>query len=116
MITISLYGAEFYAYHGFYPEEQQIGTKFIVDIEVDFVPLNDIKVDKLANTVDYEKLHNIACLEMKKTMKLIETVAQNIADQIELQFPFVKTVRVFIKKMNPPMRGKVDYSGILVTV
>jgi dihydroneopterin aldolase len=116
MITISLHGAEFFAYHGFYPEEQQLGAKFIVDIEVDFVPLDDIKVDKLANTVDYEQLHNIACLQMQKTMKLIETVAQNIADKIKMQYPFVKTIRVSIKKMNPPMSGKVNYSAILVTV
>jgi dihydroneopterin aldolase len=52
MVTISLHGAEFFAYHGFYPEEQLIGAKFIVDIEVNFTPLADIKVDKLANTVD----------------------------------------------------------------
>jgi 7,8-dihydroneopterin aldolase/epimerase/oxygenase len=116
MITISLRGAEFFAYHGFYPEEQLLGARFIVDIEVDFVPLDDIKVDKLVNTVDYEKLHDIAGSEMKQTRKLIETVAQRIADKIKIQFPFVKTIRVSIKKLNPPLNGKVDYSSILVTV
>ena len=116
MVTIALHGAEFFAYHGFYSEEQLIGAKFIIDIEVDFEPLDDIKVDKLANTVDYEQLYNIACLEMKKTRKLIETVAQAIADKIKARFPFIKTTRVSIKKMNPPMGGKIDYSSILITV
>jgi dihydroneopterin aldolase len=36
MGKILLEGMEFFAYHGHYEEEQIIGTKFIVDIEIDF--------------------------------------------------------------------------------
>ena len=116
MITIALHGAEFFAYHGFYPEEQKLGNKFIVDVEVDFVPPTDLKADKISNTVDYELLHKIIDKQMKRTRKLIETVAQAIASKIKEQYPFVKTIRVTIKKLNPPLKGKVDYSSILITV
>jgi dihydroneopterin aldolase len=116
MITIAVHGAEFFAYHGFYPEEQKLGTKFIVDVQVDFTPVNNLKEDKIANTVDYEKIYNAVAEQMKQTRKLIETVAQSIADDIKIQYPFVEKIQVSIKKLNPPFAGKVDYSKIVVTV
>lgn len=115
MVTIALHGAAFFAYHGFYPEEQKLGNKFIVDIEVDFVPENYLNDDKIGNTVDYEQVHDIACEQMKYTRKLIETVAQAIADDIKALYPLVINIRVTIKKLNPPLKGRVDYSSILIT-
>ena len=116
MITISLHGAEFFAYHGFYPEEQRLGSKFILDIEVGFAIIKNIRDDSLTNTLDYEQLYQIAGEQMKNTRKLIETVAQSIADEIKSQFTFAETIKVSIKKVNPPLEGKVDYSGVVITI
>jgi len=116
MITIAIHGAEFFAYHGFYPQEQKLGTKFIVDVEVDFIPVNNLKEDKIINTVDYEKLYNIVAGQMKQTRKLIETVAQSIADETKEKYPFIEKVTVIMKKMNPPLAGKVEYSKIVIVV
>lgn len=115
MITISLHGAEFFAYHGFYPEEQKLGGKFIVDIDVEFIP-GDLAEDELANTVDYEQLYNLVNAEMKQARKLIETVAKAIADEIKAKYPLVKHIKVALKKLDPPLGGKVNYSGITITV
>jgi 7,8-dihydroneopterin aldolase/epimerase/oxygenase len=116
MITISIHGAEFFAYHGFYPEEQKLGTKFIIDADVSFKPLSNLKDDKIANTVDYEKVYNIVANQMSHTRKLIETVAQSIADDIKEQYNFVDKVTISIKKLNPPLNGKVEYSGIVISI
>ncbi|MDO3643021.1 MAG: dihydroneopterin aldolase [Mucilaginibacter sp.] len=116
MITISLHGAEFFGFHGYYPEEQKLGCRFIVDVDVSFEPLNDLKDDKLSNTVDYEQVYHIMEAEMKKTSKLIETVAQAIADEIKARFSFARTIRVSVKKLDPPLKGKVDYSNIVITI
>lgn len=116
MITIALHGAEFFAFHGFYPEEQKLGSKFIVDVDVNFVPFKNLKEDKIGNTVDYEQVYYIVEAQMKKTAKLIETVAQSIADDIKAQFSFADSIRVSIKKMDPPLKGKVEYSNIVVTI
>ncbi|MDP9047534.1 MAG: dihydroneopterin aldolase, partial [Bacteroidota bacterium] len=48
--TISLHGAEFFAYHGFYPEEQVLGNRFLVDIEVEY-NFGSKEEDNIANTV-----------------------------------------------------------------
>ncbi|WP_184549928.1 dihydroneopterin aldolase [Mucilaginibacter sp. FT3.2] len=113
MITIALQGAEFFAYHGFYPEEQKIGCRFLVNIAVDFVPQTEPD-DELKHTVDYEKVYYMACEEMKHPRKLIETVAQAILDRIKTKYPYVETISVEIKKLNPPLLGRVAHSAVTV--
>jgi dihydroneopterin aldolase len=115
MVEINLHNAEFFAHHGFYPEEQLLGTKFMVDISVGFVPEANLTEDEIAKTINYERLYIIACEEMSKTRKLIETVAQSIFDRIQQYYPYVKTIRVAVKKMNPPMTGKVGHSSVVIT-
>jgi dihydroneopterin aldolase len=58
MVTIALHGAEFFARHGYYPEEQILGNRFIVDIEVSYD--NDLsdQSDNLEDTVNYEQLRH----------------------------------------------------------
>ena len=115
MITVELRGAEFFARHGFYPEEQLLGCKFSVDIVVGFIPLGELTKDKLSNTINYEQLYHITCLQMQHPRKLIETLAQAILDDIKKEYSFVETIMVSIKKLNPPMRGKVDHSGVTIS-
>jgi dihydroneopterin aldolase len=114
MITIALQGAEFFAYHGFYPEEQKLGCRFVVDIEVVFDPLTDPAADELKHTVDYEKVYYMACEEMKHPRKLIETVGQAILNKILSKYAYVDTISVTIKKLNPPLLGKVAHSAVTV--
>ena len=115
MIKIALHGAEFFAYHGFYPEEQILGTSFIVDIEVSFSPAADVKADEIENTVNYEHLYEIAREEMQEPKKLIETVAQSILDRIKAQYDHVDAIEVSIKKLNPPLGCKVGYSNVIIS-
>lgn len=115
MVEIYLKDAEFFAYHGFYPEEQVLGSWFKVDVSVGFVPETKLTTDEIAHTVNYERLYIIACEEMDKPRKLIETVAQSIFDRIQEKYPFVKNIKVAVKKMNPPMKGKVGQSGVVIT-
>ncbi|HEY2581743.1 MAG TPA: dihydroneopterin aldolase [Mucilaginibacter sp.] len=114
MITISIHGAEFFAYHGFYTEEQKIGNRFLVDVEVSFLPSTSLKEDKLNNTIDYEQLYQMIEGQMKQTRKLIETVAQAIVDQIKGTYPVIEKIQISIKKLNPPIKGKVEYTCIII--
>lgn len=115
MITVALRGAEFFARHGFYPEEQLLGCKFLVDIVVDFVPAGELKKDRLANTVNYEQLYQIACLQMQHPRKLIETLGQAIIDDIKNEYPYIENAEVLIRKMHPPMPGTVDHTSVTIT-
>src|SRR5476651_344519 len=107
MIKVSLHGAEFFAYHGFYPEEQLLGNQFVVDIDVEFETDADLIADEINDTVNYEQLYAIAETEMQHARKLLETVAQAIANRIRTNHTQVKNIRVELKKLNPPLRGSV---------
>ncbi|MVN23112.1 dihydroneopterin aldolase [Mucilaginibacter arboris] len=114
MIKVALHEVKFFAYHGFYPEEQILGNQFLVDAEVGFRS-ESIGDDEIANTVNYEKLHSILADEMKKPRKLLETLVQEMIVKIRSEFRFLETVKVGIKKLNPPLPGEVKYSLVEIT-
>jgi 7,8-dihydroneopterin aldolase/epimerase/oxygenase len=115
MINVALHGAEFFGKHGFYPEEQLLGSKFLVDISVDFEPKGELLHDKLGDTVNYEHLYEITYLQMQRPRKLIESLCQAIIDDIVREYSYVGVVSVTIKKLNPPMKGKIAASSVTIT-
>lgn len=115
MVKVGLEGATFFAYHGFYPEEQILGTHFTVDVEVMFENGFDFNDDKISNTVNYEELYAIVCTEMQHPRKLIETVAQAMIDTIAQKYPYIKTALVSIRKANPALGGPVNNSVVTIT-
>lgn len=100
---VSLEGLEFKAYHGFYDEERKHGTRFICDISVELKSFDSID-DNIYDTVNYEDVYAIVEEEMKKTCKLIETVAYNIVERIKT-LDNVTAAKVKIAKLNPPLVG-----------
>ena len=108
--TVALKEVKFYAFHGFYPEEQLIGNHFLVDVEVTFVPKGD--TEDLNLTVNYEVINSIVTLEMKNTQKLLETVVKNIIDQLISKYSFISTAIVGIKKLHPSMPGEIGHSFV----
>ncbi|MGI4020588.1 MAG: dihydroneopterin aldolase [Janthinobacterium lividum] len=114
MIKVALHEVKFFAYHGFYPQEQILGNPFLVDVEVEFNNKN-IGDDEISNTVNYEKLHSILTEKMKQPRKLLETLVQEMVDQIRLEFPFLQKIKLGIKKLNPPLPGEVGYSLVEIT-
>ena len=69
MSKVALEGMQFYAFHGFYEEEQLIGNYFVVDVYVDTNFMGAAQSDDLGGTVNYETIYFICRLEMKKTSK-----------------------------------------------
>lgn len=105
MGTIALEGVEFFAYHGFYEEEQRIGNKYSVDIKVDTDIENAATTDSLEASVDYGELYEIIRHEMQIPSKLLENIAHRIIERIYVLYPQVNWVEVSISKYNPPLGG-----------
>ena len=112
MALIALEDVRFFAYHGFYPEEQILGNEYRMDLYVEAQIMRAAKMDDLGSTVNYETLYFICHSEMKRTKALIETVAQSIVDRVHQHFHNVKGVRIRLKKLNPPMGGRVGCAFI----
>ncbi len=112
MGTIALEGAEFFAYHGFYEEEQRIGNKYSVDIVVDTDMENATATDNLETSVDYGELYEIIRHEMQIPSKLLENIAHRIIERTYVLYPQVNWVEVSISKFNPPLGGLCHRSKV----
>lgn len=106
---IRIKNAVFYAYHGAYKDEQNLGGKFEVDIDMHCDFAEAAHNDNLEITVDYEKVYAVIkeLVEGKKYF-LIEALGYKIADGILDNFGMVGRVDVRVRKNNPPVRGVID--------
>lgn len=112
MGIIAIEGMRFQAYHGYYPEEQILGTEYLVDVYVTVNTSNVSKSDKLADTVNYVTIFRISKAEMSINSKLIETVAQRIIDRIKSLFGNIEELKIRISKLNPPLGSTVTRTFI----
>lgn len=108
---IGVAGAEFYSYHGFYPEENRMGHSFIVDAEV-MLDLSHSDSDDLGLTVNYETIYSICRTHMTNTHKLLETVAYRMCEDLKNLSPEILSGRVIIKKKGVQLGGKTDHTFI----
>lgn len=113
MNQIALEGMRFYAYHGFYDEEQIIGTDYVVDVYIKTNFGKAAEEDDLFKTINYETVHLICQREMKIKTRLLETIAARILEGLKYQFQTIQEVTIRIKKANP-IPG-VDNSIITLT-
>ncbi len=107
MGKITLDGMEFFAYHGCFKEEQLIGTKFIVDLNVETDTSRAEQSDHLHDTVNYSGLYHAVKAEMEQKSYLLEHVARRIINSVCEQFPSVTKIHIIISKLNPPVGGKM---------
>jgi dihydroneopterin aldolase len=111
---VSLEGLEFHAYHGVYPHERSSGNKFEVDIWVETDFSEAAFRDELAGTLNYEDLYLVVKSEMEKPSKLLETVANQIAEETLHTFGEAFSVEVKIAKFNPPIGGVCKKASVVV--
>lgn len=113
MLTIHLNNLIFHSHHGIYKEEKIIGNDFEVNVAVSFNARNEII--NINETVDYVSLHGIIKKIMDKPTPLIETVVQQMAEEIKLFDTKIATVTVSIKKLNPAIANFKGTVGISYT-
>lgn len=105
MGTIALEGLEFFAYHGVHDEEQRIGNRYQVDIQVNVDFSEAAENDKLKSTVNYGDLYEIISEVMKIKARLLEHIAKLIISKVRECYPNIEKIEVSISKFNPPIGG-----------
>jgi dihydroneopterin aldolase len=116
MGIIELEHMEFFSYHGCYAQEQVVGNYFLVDLKFTTDCNPAIKSDSLADTVSYLDVYGLIKEEMAKKSKLLEHVAGRILDRLYTVFPErISNVTIKIRKMNPPLGGKLGNVSVTLT-
>lgn len=113
MDKIIMKNLAFYGYHGVLKEENVLGQKFFIDIEMYMDLKKAGSTDHVGDTVNYAEAYELV-KEMveEKRFKLLEALAENIAQSILNQFDPVMETVVSIRKPEAPVHGIYDYFGV----
>lgn len=101
MITILLKDLEFFSHHGLYEQEKVLGNSFIINASFSFKP--DEKISSIHQTINYVSIYDIVKKRMDIPAILLETLAQEIADDMYRFDKRLQSVSVSIEKKNPPI-------------
>ena len=115
MSTIQLKNIKIYAFHGCLPEEEKIGSDYLVNLSVKANLDKASKSDELTDTVDYVLLQKIVAEQMAVRSKLLEHVGKRIVDKILLEISQVNYIKIMVAKGNPPIDGDVAVVSVTVT-
>lgn len=101
---IKIEDLEVFARHGVFPEENKLGQKFLVSAELFVDTRKAGKSDDLASSVDYGKICRFIDSYMKgHTYKLLERVAEGLAEELLLRTPHLERIRIEVKKPWAPV-------------
>ena len=116
MDYIHLNELEFYGYHGALPEETRLGQRFRATVSLAIDLSEAGKTDNLDKTVNYAEVYSLCRTIIEgEPVKLIETVAENIATKVLVMFADKVTgVRVILVKPDPPIPG--HYTSVSVDI
>ena len=112
MSVISIEGMEFFAYHGCFNEEAIIGTKFRVDLFLRADTRKAEASDELRDTLNYQSVYACVKEEMQTRSKLLEHVGRRILVRVKREYPEINHARIKIRKLNPPLGGKIDFVAL----
>ena len=112
MSKIFLEEVKIYAYHGVLPEENIIGTYYILNAEIHTDLWKASVSDDLNDTISYADINEIIHNEMKIQSKLLEHVAGRIIAKINEKFNQISYIKLRITKTSPPMKGEMKGASI----
>ncbi|MCH4895416.1 dihydroneopterin aldolase [Marinilabiliaceae bacterium JC040] len=109
---IEIEGMEFFAYHGCYETERKVGNKFLVDLYMEADCSKAAESDDINDSVNYQKAYELVQEEVMKTSHLLENVCKRILDSLYNNMEGIKSAKVKVRKLNPPMGGQIYCSSV----
>lgn len=108
MSKITLENMKFHAYHGCLDFEKEQGNTFFVSLTMELDTNKAELSDNLEDTLNYQEVYDVVKREMERPSDLIEHVARRIKDAVTRTFPSIKSLKIELSKMNPPLGGDVE--------
>lgn len=116
MDKIYINNLEFIGFHGVFPEEKKIGQKFLVSLELTVDTREAGKTGDLTKSVHYGLVaQDVEKLFLEKSIDLIETCAENIAEMVLKKYELVKEVKVIVKKPWAPLQMHFENVAVEIT-
>ena len=111
LMRLSIKSAQFYSFHGVKAEEQVLGGKYEVDLDLFYDATQAIVNDDVKYALNYEEA--FYCIEevinSDEGYNLVETIANEILQMAMEKFSNLEKVTVKVRKMSVPIRRVVSY-------
>lgn len=105
MDKIYINNLEFIGFHGVFPEEKKLGQKFLISLELIVDTREAGKTGDLTKSVHYGLVaQDVERVFLEKSIDLIETCAENIAEMVLKKYELVKEIKVTVKKPWAPLQ------------
>ncbi|KGX85502.1 dihydroneopterin aldolase [Pontibacillus litoralis] len=115
MDKIMMNQMQFYGYHGLYPEENKLGQRFIVDLQLELDLQQAGTSDDMKESVNYGHVYEVAKRVVEGEAKnLVEAVAEQLAATLLQTFTKIQAVTVKVVKPDPPIPG--HYHSVAVEI
>ena len=101
MITLHLHNLHFTAHHGLYDEEKLLGNEYEVNVEIHIGKSG--KIDSIHQTVNYVTVYHVIKKRMMLPTQLLETLVQEIAEEVHQLDDRIRGLNMSIKKLYPPI-------------
>lgn len=113
---IKIENLEIFANHGVFPEENRLGQKFLVSLILYTNIRAAAKQDALELSINYGEVSHFVTKYMKEhTGKLLETVAENLARELLLNYELLCGVTLEIKKPWAPVGLPLETVSVEIT-
>lgn len=112
---IKITNLKVFAHHGVFPEETREGQDFFVNAKLFLDCRKAGKSDSLEDSVNYgEVCHFITDFLQKNTYQLIESAAEQLAEEMLLSMPALKGVTIELCKPHAPIG--LPFENVSVTI
>jgi dihydroneopterin aldolase len=110
--VIRLRNMPFYGRHGVNPEEQSLGQRFEIDLELFLDTRPAALQDDLRLTINYAQIYGaVKRIVEEERFALIETLAETLAIRLGQHFA-PDAIRVCVRKPHAPIKGVLDYVAV----
>lgn len=100
---------QFYGYHGLFPEENKLGQRFQVDLELYSDLSKAGKTDNMHDSIHYGHAYEqVRAIVEGPAKKLIEAVADEIATKLLSSFDLLRACNVKLIKPDAPIPGQLE--------
>jgi len=100
------------AHVGVTTEERSTVQRLSIDIEFLIDARKPARTDSIQDAIDYSEVAAaVAEICAKQPYRLIETIAEKVAERVLSDFPTSGT-RVLVRKISPPMQPQADHVSV----
>jgi len=115
MDRMTLKGMQFFGYHGVIPEENKLGQRFYVELELALDLQQAAESDDIEQTVNYADVHALVKTIVEgPPCKLIEALAGKIATAVLDTYTGIYETTVRVTKPHPPF--DIFFDGVTVEI